>query len=252
LQPVLNKALAKQPGDRFATTLDFVRAVERNLDQREKTRVVRGGRGAGTSPARTWRRHAYYLVPLLLVSATALWKWSGTGHEATDDVDPKPSEEPTDNQGQKTLPQEDTASAEQNDTPRVPPIIGQVSEPAAEPPPAVEPMPQPEDRPQSPPVIEPAQTPLGGPPSPDGPQATQEITVASQPPATRMRVRVNPYAIVYRQPGGDERLGRVYKDADVQVYGTVTTPDGREWKKVFMDGAAGFLKAGQLTADGVD
>ena len=248
LQPVLNKALAKQPKDRYSTTLDFVRAVECILGDLEKTRVITGGRTTHTSLAGSWRGHVYYLVPVLLVAGVALWTWFGVVHETTTSSAPAPSGIPQ----QKTGPQ-DVALSETDNEPYEPPVIERVTEPTTETQPlAVELAPQPASEPQSAPVIEKTHhlvselRPMVD--SNLSPQTTRETPAGLHPQARKMRVRVSPYAIVYRQPGGSERLGAVIKGAEVEVYGAVTTPDGREWKKVAMDGREGFLKAEQLAA----
>lgn len=183
LQPVLNKALAKNPEERFADALVFLQAVEQSLGDGGKTEILPSpfdsrpplAKKAGVRPV-------FYLLPLFfLLAGTGWWLWpagEGAGR-------------------------------------------GEIAE---HPPPAKKEL------------------------APSQPALPLSATVQREPAALsmKMRVKVSPYAILYRQPGGNERLGMIAQGTEVDISGSVKTPEDGEWKKVTFENREGFVKAAQL------
>ncbi|MEB4591274.1 serine/threonine-protein kinase, partial [Candidatus Thiothrix sp. Deng01] len=79
LQAVLDKALAKQPEERYSNVAAFLQAVEQSLAAgAEDQTVILPPPQATEPPAKRGRRPALYLLPLLLLPTGAgWWYWAG-------------------------------------------------------------------------------------------------------------------------------------------------------------------------------
>jgi serine/threonine protein kinase len=193
LQAVLNRALAKDPDQRYASVSDFVRAVERSQVSENTATIHAPSQRLKSLPTKMWYSFVFMLLPLIVVAGISWWMWTERGYKAKDEPPSTPWAMPT---VEETVPNETSV-------------------------------------------------PL--------PEQAMSNEVAPVRPFTeaeawgvKRKIKVAPYAIFFRQPGENERLGTISQGTEVTVLGTVVSADGREWKKAKFESREGFLKADQL------
>ncbi|QLQ33564.1 MAG: protein kinase [Candidatus Thiothrix singaporensis] len=218
LQAVLDKALAKQPEERYSNVPAFLQAVEQSLAAGEADKTVILPPTPAAEPAAKRGMRPRYLLPLLLLPAGAGW-WFWAGGKTEQQAPPMVT--------QQAVP--DTATPVEEVEAQTPP-------PPAQPEPAA-----PQELAAVPvqPVVEQKAEPLEIAAAPAqqvveqasaAPQAMAEAPVqptvepVAQPAAQSLtlRVRVSPYAVLYRQPGSNERIGEIAQGAAVTVLGSTT------------------------------